>query len=122
MASALRLVVWTPSQTLLDADEIEWIHIKLAGARGLTIWPGHLPMLGETAPAALRYADDDGTHTLELPAGVVQVERGTVTMFLAAGPGQEWRSEREGIEYRRLAAELTRSLDQRRHPEARADG
>ena len=69
MAEPLRLVVWTPSATVLDVEPVEWVHVELAGERSLTIWPGHLPMMGQAVPAALRYADKEGRHGLDLPPG-----------------------------------------------------
>ena len=88
MAEPLRLAVWTPSETLLDVEPLDWVHVELAGERILTIWPGHLPMMGHTVPAAVRYADIDGEHEIELPPGIVQVDDGTVTVFLAGGAGE----------------------------------
>jgi F0F1-type ATP synthase epsilon subunit len=81
----LRLVVWTPSETLLDVQGVRWVHVELADGRPLTIWPGHLSMIGETVPATLRYTDAAGEHQIELPAGIVHVCRATVTVFLAGG-------------------------------------
>jgi hypothetical protein len=83
----LQLVVWTPSETLLDVEGVRWVHVELAGERPLTIWPGHLPMIGRTVPATLRYADVVGEHEIELPAAIVQVRYGTVTVFLAGERG-----------------------------------
>ncbi|MFL7810633.1 MAG: hypothetical protein ACK2VD_09405 [Anaerolineae bacterium] len=83
MPEPLRLVVWTPSETLLDAEAVRWVHVELDRERPLTIWPGHLPMIGRTVPATLRYDDAAGEHEVELPAGIVQVRYGTVTIFLA---------------------------------------
>ena len=97
MAEPLRLVVWTPSETVLDVEPVEWVHVELADERSLTIWPGHLPMMGQTVPAALRYADKEGRHELDLPPGIVQVDDGTVTVFLAGedgGGGERRRFER----------------------------
>ena len=98
MPEPLHLVVWTPSVTMLDVEPVEWVHVELAGERSLTIWPGHLPMMGQMVPAALRYADAEGEHEIELPAGIVQVDDGTVTVFLAdeagEGAGQPMRFDR----------------------------
>jgi F0F1-type ATP synthase epsilon subunit len=83
VADPLYLVVLTPSRTELEVDVVEWVHVELADGKTLTIWPGHLPMLGETVSAPLRYSDADGEHELELPPGLVQVEDRTVRLFLA---------------------------------------
>jgi hypothetical protein len=48
-----------------------------------------MPMLGETVPATVRYADPEGTHEVALPAGIVQVRGNTVTLFLAGTIGEQ---------------------------------
>lgn len=88
MPEPLHLVVWTASETLLDVELLDWVHVELADERSLTIWPGHLPMMGRTVPAAVRYADVEGEHEIELPPGIVEVADGTVTVFLAGEAGE----------------------------------
>lgn len=118
MAKPLRLVVWTPSATVLDVEPVEWVHVELAGERSLTIWSGHLPMMGQTVPAALRYADGEGQHAIDLPPGIVQVDDGTVTMFLAGE--DEGRGERRRFD--RLAEALVASVVHERGVTDRAAG
>jgi F0F1-type ATP synthase epsilon subunit len=83
VAEPLRVMVWTPSETLVDVERVKWVHVELIDGKGLTVWPGHLAILGETTPGALRYADNEGIHEIELPPGVVQVQDSTVTVYLA---------------------------------------
>jgi F0F1-type ATP synthase epsilon subunit len=118
VAEPLHLVVWTSSETLLDAGPVDWVHVELAGAGSLTIWPGHLPMMGETLPATLRYADAAGKHEVELPAGIVQVRHGTVTVFVAGG------GEIVGgpMRFDRLSQAMVASLGRERHTADRAAG
>ena len=98
MADPLRLVVRTPSGTMLEIEAADWIHVELAEGKALTIWPGHLPMLGETISAPLRYADQDGEHELELSSGLVQVQGRTVTLFLAGFDDEAMTAPTEEIE------------------------
>ncbi|MBL7201046.1 MAG: hypothetical protein ISS56_12980 [Anaerolineae bacterium] len=104
MAELLRLVAWTPSDTLIDAQQVEWVHVTLAGGKGLTIWPGHAPLLAETVAETVRYIDRGGEHTTDLPSGILQIQDGTVTIFLSQAGSQ---AEAEG-RYDRLA-EMPRS-------------
>lgn len=106
MADPLHLVVWTPSEVLLDVQPVEWVHVELAGDKGLTIWPGHLAMLGETAPAAITYLDGDGHHSVELPPGIVQVAKGTVNVFLSGSLGEKTIESDEWLPLERLAEGL----------------
>jgi F0F1-type ATP synthase epsilon subunit len=103
VADPLRLVVWTPSETVVDVEQVQWVHVNLAGAEALTIWPGHASLLAETASEALQYAGAGGTHTLDLPAGVLQVQSNTVTLFLAGTLGEQTWFEGEDERFERLA-------------------
>ena len=111
VAEPLRLVVCTPSEALLDVDPVEWVHVELVEGEALTIWPGHLPMLGETAPAALRYADRDGTHAVECPPGILHLGGRKVTLFVAAAVGEQtWEEQEQARRYTRLSETLIASL------------
>ena len=103
VAEPLRLIVLTPSKTVVDVEQIQWVHVNLAGSKALTIWPGHASLLAETATDALRYADAAGTHTLDLPGGVLQVRGSTVTLFLAGTLGEQSWPEGADERFERLA-------------------
>jgi F0F1-type ATP synthase epsilon subunit len=110
-------LVRTPSESLLEVDHVEWVHVKLAEDKALTIWPGHLPMLGETVPAALRYADRKGTHSVECPPGIVHVSGQTVTIYVAAAVGEQtWHEHEQSRQYSRLSETLIASLAQADSP------
>jgi F0F1-type ATP synthase epsilon subunit len=108
VAEPLRLVVWTPSETLVDGDQVEWVHIELAGSGGLTIFPGHAPLVAETLAEVMRYTDSTGTHAVDLAPGVLRAEGDVVTIFLA---GQAWPSA-ETEQFARLSMALRRSREQ----------
>jgi F0F1-type ATP synthase epsilon subunit len=109
VAEPLRLVVWTPSETLFDIGDVAWIHVELAGAKGLTIWPGHAPLLAETTADVVHYADRSGTHTLNLLPGIVQVEEQTVTILLAGTVDEQaWLQKDERFD--RLSNTLLEAL------------
>jgi F0F1-type ATP synthase epsilon subunit len=103
VAELLRLIVWTPSETVVDAEQVQWVHVKLAGAKALTVWPEHASLLAETVSEALRYVDGSGEHAVDLPAGVLQVRENTVTLFLAGTLGEQSWPEGEEERFDRLA-------------------
>ena len=108
MADLLRLRVWSPAETVLDVEDVRWVHVSLSHARPLTIWPGHAPLLAETTTERLRYADDTGTHTVELPSGMLQV-RGDEVLILVGGPLQP--SQLDDERFQRLTDALLETLD-----------
>ncbi len=81
MAKLLHLEVLTPAAKLLDVAEAEWVHLRLADGTGLSVYPGHAPLLAETVTAPLRYADQSGEQTFNIEAGILQVEDNTVMIF-----------------------------------------
>ena len=89
MTKSLRLTVLTPAETLLDVAEVAWVQVQLSDGGGIGIYPGHAPLLAETITAPLRYADGLGEHVLDLEAGILQVERGGVTIFTIL-PAVSW--------------------------------
>jgi len=74
MLKPLRLTVLTPTETLLDVEGVAWVQSHLADGGGIGIYPGHAPLLAETVTAPLRYAGPSGEHTLDLEAGILQVD------------------------------------------------
>ena len=81
MTKPLRLTVLTPAETLLDVEEVAWVQARLADGGGIGIYRGHAPLLAETITAPLRYADASGEHTLEVEAGILQVDSDGVTIL-----------------------------------------
>jgi F0F1-type ATP synthase epsilon subunit len=106
VADLLRLRVWSPAETLAEVEGVQWVHVELSEARPLTIWPGHAPLLAETSGGA-RYADDQGTQTIELPPGILQVHENEV-LILVGGVLQPIQEEAERFE--RLAGALLKTL------------
>ncbi len=80
-------MVLTPAKTLIEVEEVAWVHAQLADGGPIGIYPGHAPLLAETVTALLRYADGSGEHVLDLEAGILQVDRDGVTIF-TSGPAQ----------------------------------
>jgi len=114
MIKPLRLMVLTPAETLLDVAEAAWVQVQLSDGGGIGIYPGHAPLLAETATASLRYADELGEHALDLEAGILQVERDGVTIF-TSGLAQtsevsETSEVSDGARFDRLARALLTTL------------
>jgi F0F1-type ATP synthase epsilon subunit len=110
MTKPLRLTVLTPAETLLDVEEVAWVQAQLADGGGIGIYPGHAPLLAETVTALLRYADPLGEHTLDLEAGILQVDDNGVTILTSGLAHTSEVSQTpevlEGTRFDRLAQEL----------------
>ena len=112
MAERLRLRVWSPAETLADVEGVQWIHVELIQARPLTIWPGHAPLLAETASKGVRYADATGAHEIHLPPGILQVREKEVLILV--GGDLEASGKGNGFSLERLTDALLENLDQTR--------
>ena len=93
----LRLTVMMPTETLLEVEGVAWVQAHLADVGGIGIWPGHAPLVGETVRAPLRYADESGVHTLDLEAGILQIDRaGVIVLTRGTASGDDGTDEEAG--------------------------
>jgi F-type H+-transporting ATPase subunit epsilon len=107
---SLHLTVLLPGEVLLDGIDIAWVQVQLADGGGIGIYPGHAPLLAETVTAPLRYADDEGEHTLDLVAGILHVDSQGATI-LTTGEKEveaELEASSEKVRFQRLAGWLAR--------------
>jgi F0F1-type ATP synthase epsilon subunit len=107
--------VLTPAETLLKVEAAQWIHVRLADGAGISIYPGHAPLLAETITASLRYADASGEHGFDARAGILQINDYHVRVFTsgesepAGGPTSSAIPEERRFD--RLARELQARLE-----------
>jgi len=111
----LHFVIMTPAEPLLDVEPVEHIQLWLADGGGLSIYPGHAPLLAETQGGAVQYTDENGTHEIELEPGILRITRDRV-MILVPGSLQEDQAppakpdtDREA-RFERLAATLLEAM------------
>jgi F0F1-type ATP synthase epsilon subunit len=84
-------MVLTPERMLLEAEGVTRVQAQLADGGPIGIYPGHAPLLAETVAAPLRYADASGEYTIDLDAGILQVDGEGVTVFAGS---QTWEAVR----------------------------
>ena len=115
MAGTFKLRVVNPVETLLEVSEARRVHLRLADGTGLSIYPGHAPLLAETVTSQLQYTDDDGEHVYNVEAGILQVADGEVTIFTAGESEAETTPKASAVseerEFERLARELQARLE-----------
>jgi F0F1-type ATP synthase epsilon subunit len=110
----MRLQILTPAETLLEVEETKWVHLRLADGTGLTVYPGHAPLLAETVTAPLRYVDESGEHAFDVEAGILEVDDQGVMVFTSGKPeaAESLRPSAvaEEKQFERLARELKEKL------------
>ena len=123
MSKTLRLTVMTPAESLREVEDAAWVHLRLADGTGLTVYPGHVPLLAETIRAPIRYAEGADEHTLNAEAGILRVDGGAVTIFTsgeaeleASVPAPVSPEERK---FERLAQALRETLGREDEPTLR---
>lgn len=118
----MRLRVSTPEETWLDASDVSQVQAWLADGGSIGIRPGHAPLLAETVPGPLHYADADGEHRVDLDRGILRVHEGGVDLFASAdGPAEGLLDVDEKEErFERLARALLQML--RADPGAYSEG
>jgi F0F1-type ATP synthase epsilon subunit len=109
------LQVLTPAETLLQVEAVRWVHVRLADGAGISIYPGHAPLLAETVTASLRYADASGEHGFDARAGILQIRDDHVRVFTSGEPEPTEQARPAGIseerQFERLAQELQARLE-----------
>jgi len=110
MAETFRLRVRNPLETLLESDQTEWVHLRLADGTGLTVYPGHAPLLAETVTTQLRYANETGEHAFNAEAGILQVKGNEVTVFTSSEAEVETTPDPSAVPEARRFEQLARRL------------
>ena len=109
----LQLIVLTPVETLLEVTGVSRVQVRLADGVGLSIYPGHAPLLAETFAGPLRYTTASGEHTLALEAGILHITPDGVMLFtpgaLLSGTGEPVDAG-EMVRFDRLAGALFAAL------------
>jgi len=87
MADPLRLRVMTPSETLLDVEEVTHIRLFLSDGGSIGLKPGHASLMAETISGSLAYMIGEREYQFPAQAGILFIERETVTIF-TSGSGE----------------------------------
>ncbi|MBN1259597.1 MAG: hypothetical protein JXB35_02855 [Anaerolineae bacterium] len=122
MIPLLRLVALTPVETLLDVAGVAWVQAPLADGGGLGVFPGHAPLLAETAPGAVRYATSEGEAELALDAGILRISDSVVMVFTSGAldsPTGSSDFDGDALRFERLAQALFRMPDSQAMPASR---
>ena len=93
----------------------------LADGKRVTVWAGHRPMLAETIPGPVRYAEPAGEYAEWRPAGIVAVQERTVTLFLGSVVGEQSHEPRVAC-FGSLSEALVELLVAKERTEKRAAG
>ena len=81
MTETLRLRVWSPSETLLDIDQLSKIIAVLPDGE-IGIFPNHTRLLAETIDGQIRYTEsNDEMHQIDLFGGILKIEDNQVLIF-----------------------------------------
>ena len=113
MANSLYLQVLTPAETLLSMEEAQWIHVRLADGAGISIYPGHAPLLAETITAPLRYSDASGEHVFDARAGLLHIADDHVTVLTSGKSEPGERPAPSAVSEERRFDRLARQLQAR---------
>jgi F0F1-type ATP synthase epsilon subunit len=100
---------------LLEVEKAQWVSVRLTDGAGISIYPGHAPLLAETVTASLRYADASGEQGFAAKAGILQIRGDQVTVFTSGAAQTDERptspSGSAERRFNRLAQELRARLE-----------
>jgi F0F1-type ATP synthase epsilon subunit len=85
MYPKLHLRVITPTERLLDQQEVEAFACRMKETGALEILPGHLPLVGATEPGTIEYLLENNVKEMQVGAGILEVEKNSVTLLVIGG-------------------------------------
>ena len=83
--ATLSLRVLTPSQTLLEVEDVRKVRVRLVDRAWLSIYPHHAPLIAETLPGRLAYVTEDEAHEVPVAGGVLRVFSDNTVEILVRG-------------------------------------
>ena len=80
----LHLKVLSLAETVLEAEQILWVRLKLSNEKFLTVYPRHAPLLAQTLPGELLYHPADAPEARSLAAGpgLLSIRDDQVTLLI----------------------------------------
>lgn len=78
--AALELRILSAEGTLLEDSADRITLTALDGSLG--ILPGHTPMIAALQAGPVRYRNQTGDHTMDIPGGIAEVARNQVTIIV----------------------------------------
>ena len=114
MADGFRLRVWSPSETLLDIEDVTRV-VALLPDGEIGLFPRHTNLMAETVDGDLRWEDAEGEHSLLIYGGILRVQNQQVLVFtsgIVANTSDLLREVQlsEDLVYDRLARQLLTNM------------
>lgn len=75
------LKIMTPETVLADRPNLAWVRLVLANENTITIWPGHAPLVAETADGPIMIMDRDNFEMISLAPALLKVTEDSVTLL-----------------------------------------
>jgi F0F1-type ATP synthase epsilon subunit len=82
MAEPLQLTVVTSEGIALDVTGVSSVRLMLKGDVGLSLYPGHAPIIAEFLPGAIVYYVNEQEDMVHLPAGIMQLRNNHCKLFV----------------------------------------
>jgi F0F1-type ATP synthase epsilon subunit len=78
---AVDLKIMTPETVLADRSNLEWVRLVLANENVITIWPGHAPLVAETADWPITIMNCGKLELIEVAPAILKVNKDTITLL-----------------------------------------
>jgi len=105
----MKLLILTPEETLLEADDVARVRLPLADGGSVGIHPGHHPLLAETRAGRVEYGEEEYQEAVSVRAGILHVEADRVMIYTSGWAGE---AEGEAAESPDVLEEALRGLEQ----------
>ncbi len=121
----LTLTILTPEKTLLQADAVHRVRLRLADGTWLSVFPRHAPLIAEAASGVVQYVTGEGEAAIAIGPGVLRVSPTRVLILTghpeeASGEG-DMLVDAEPLRFERLAQVLVATFQAEREFDATQD-
>jgi F0F1-type ATP synthase epsilon subunit len=105
----MKLLILTPEETLLEAEDVSKVRLPLADGGSVGVHPGHHPLLAETRAGRVEYGEEDYSEAASVRAGILHVEEDRVTIYTSGWAGEAEEAAGESLD---VLEEALRGLEQ----------
>ena len=73
----LRII--TPDKEEINAQSVNFVHLRLADGNPISIYPGHIRLMGLIKEGSLKFSDDQKKHQVSVSDGLLLVDRDEIS-------------------------------------------
>ena len=83
------LKIITPDKEEIKAQTVNFVHLRLADGNPISIYPGHIRLIGLIEEGSIEYSDDQGSRQVLVSDGLLLVNQDVISCHVNWARGQK---------------------------------